>query len=245
MRKTAFYSFVALCAFASLTSVADHHEAGKAREILKKADAKIKAIDAVAYDVTVEPGGMMLRRGGAAKGKGMMFGWNGGGPERFYAAAKTTRGDGQEVNVEGGGDGESFYLIDHTNKKAYEDMDPGVMGSSGRILNGMGMLEYVHNAPFDDEINAEVAEYQGMESIEGVECHKVRVEYAGGLGESIWYFGKDDYLPRRRVRLFERGGESGSLTITIANLEVNPKEDRSLYRLKLPKGYEQIDDFAP
>ena len=31
----------------------------------------------------------------------------------------------------------------------------------------------------------------------------------------------------------------------ISNLETNPKVSDDLYKLKLPEGYEQIDDFHP
>jgi outer membrane lipoprotein-sorting protein len=43
---------------------------------------------------------------------------------------------------------------------------------------------------------------------------------------------------------FGEQGE-GSLIIEVANLEVNPEIDAETFRMKLPKGYEQIDDFAP
>ena len=139
-----------------------------------------------------------------------------------------------------------YFLIDHTAKKAYEDMDPGVMGTTGRALQGAGMLEFVHNAPFDDELNADGVELQGEETVAGEPCYKIHVKYAGGQGESTWFFSKNDYLPRRRLRMISIPGQGdGTIDITITKLEVNFDPADDLFRLKLPEGYEQIDDFAP
>ena len=37
----------------------------------------------------------------------------------------------------------------------------------------------------------------------------------------------------------------GALEITVTKLEVNIEPEEDLFRLRLPEGYEQIDDFAP
>lgn len=219
--------------------------APSATEVLQQADAAIKAVDAVSYKVKIEPGGSAVGRAPELEGEGYMSGWDGSGPAKFYARATTTR-QGQTLELEGGGDGESYYLIDHTGKKAWEDIDPLVLGRTGNFLRGLGMVEYVHNAPFDDELRAETKELQGTEEVGGVTCHKVHVVYAGGLGESTWFFGVDDHLPRRRIRHFTDGqGKPGSLTITVSDLVTDPKANPALFKLTLPEGYEQIDDFAP
>jgi len=220
-------------------------DAPSANEVLQKADAAIKAVHAVSYKVKVEPGGSAVGLAPEAEGQGYMSGWDGAGPAKFYGRVKSTR-QGETVEVEGGGDGESYFLIDHTGKKAYEDIDPLVLGRSGNLLRGLGMAEYVHAAPFDDELRAERAELQGTEDVGGVLCHKVHVVYSGGVGESTWFFGVDDHLPRRRIRHFTNPeGEAGAVTITISDLSIDPKADPKLFKLSLPEGYEQIDDFAP
>ena len=148
--------------------------------------------------------------------------------------------------ITGGGDGEMFFLVDHQTKRAYSDMDPNVFGSGGRALNAVRMLEFVHDTPFDDEINAETVELQGIEEIGGVPCHKIRVVYGSGQGESIWFFSKEDFLPRRRVRVIndpQRG--EGSIEVTITELEIDPEIGADRFALQLPEGYEKIDDFAP
>lgn len=218
----------------------------EALEILAKADAAIKAVAGVRYKGSMKPSGIAVNFFPGGEGEGVMYGWNGSTPEKFYARVTAKMpGSDEPVRMEGGGDGDSYYLIDHKTKKAYEDMDPGVLGSGGQILQNLGMSEYVHDAPFDDELAAETAELQGTEAVGGVECHKIHVVYRGGRGASTWFFSKEDFLPRRRVRHFDGPNGDGAVEITISTLELDPKFDAGLFKLKLPEGYEQIDDFAP
>ncbi len=107
------------------------------------------------------------------------------------------------------------------------------------------MLEFVHDAPFDDELNGDTIELQGIEKVGDEKCYKIHIVYAGGQGASTWYFSKKDFMPRRHTRHFDLPQGSGSLEIVISNLETNPKVSADLYTLKLPEGYEQIDDFHP
>ncbi len=222
-------------------------EDSEAVKLLKKVDAAIKAVKSVRYKGTAIPSGVATNFMSAAEGEGVMVGWTGGGPEKFHGRVKTTRqGTGEPMEITGGGDGETYFLIDHQAKKAYQDMDPDVLGSGGQALNSIGMLEFVHPNPFDDEIGADVAEIQGKETVGGVECYKVHVKYSGGRGESTWFFSTEDYLPRRRIRYFTipQQGE-GTLEITITDLEIDPQVRPETFRMKLPKGYEKVDDFAP
>ena len=218
----------------------------EALSILEKADQAVKAVHSVRCRISSAPTGVATNFVQAAEGTSVMVGWNGRGPEKFYANVETTDREGQPVQVTGGGNGDMYFLIDHTAKKAYEDMDPGVMGSSGRTLLGAGMLEFVHDAPFDDEIGAESVVLLEEQEVGGEPCYQIQVKYGRGNGESIWFFSKKDYLPRRRVRIFnipEQG--DGKIEINVSKLEVNIEPDEDLFRMKLPEGYEQIDDFAP
>ncbi len=108
------------------------------------------------------------------------------------------------------------------------------------------MAEVVHPRPSDDGIGADSAELQGTETVGGVECHKVHVVYSGGQGESTWFFSTEDYLPRRRVRHFNVPDQGeGTLEITITDLEIDPEVEPETFKMKLPEGYEKVDDFAP
>jgi outer membrane lipoprotein-sorting protein len=216
----------------------------EALEILEKVDAAVKAISSVRYKVKTEPGGVATQMVGPGEGKATLAGWNGRIPERFLVEVDS-ESRGQEVSVTAGGNGDMYFLVDHTAKKAYEDMDPAVLGSSAQLLFGFAMVEYVHERPFDDELNAETVELLGSETVGGEDCHEIRVVYAGGRGESIWYFSKKDYTPRGRVQVFNTPQGEGSVKRMLYDVEIDPETEDAMFVMKLPEGYEQIDDFAP
>lgn len=74
----------------------------------------------------------------------------------------------------------------------------------------------------------------------------MEVVYSGGRGKSTWYVSKEDYLPRRRIRHISdpQRGEA-EIDVVLSGLEVDPEVTAKLFKLELPEGYEQIDDFAP
>ncbi len=218
----------------------------EAIEILKKVDSAIKAVHSVRYDVATQPSGVAENFASPARGNSILVGWNGSTAERFYSHVETKKADtGETVELTAGGNGDMYFIIDHQTKKAYEDMDPAVIGSGGRALRSIGMLEFVHDTPFDDEIGAEKVELLEDETVGCEPCYKIHVAYAGGQGETTWFFAKKDFLPRKRVRHFSSGRGEGKLEIEVTNLETNIEPDESMFVLKLPEGYEQIDDFAP
>ncbi len=222
-------------------------EDSEAVKLLKKADAAIKAVTGVRYKGMAEPDGVVTNFISASEGEGIMVGWSDRRPEKFRVHVKSTKpGSDEALEVTGGGDGETFFLLDHVTKKAYQDIDPGVMGSNRNALFSIGLGEFVHPTPFDDEIGAETVELQGTETVAGVECHKVYVDYGGGRGQSTWYFSTEDLLPRRRVRHFDIPQQGkGTLVITLTELETDPEVADETFQLTLPEGYEKVDDFAP
>lgn len=236
-------------------AVADEGEAPEASgqrdpqavTILEKVDSAIKAVTAVRYQGSTTATGAATRFAFDTEGEVAAEGWQHGMPAKFRTHVTTKQPDSEEtVELTGGGNGDVFYLIDHSAKKAWADMDPGVMGSSGRAVRGFGMIEFLHDAPFDDELNAESVELLDEQEIGGVACYQIRVVYSGGAGESIWFFAKNDLLPRRRVmKIMDREQNEGTIENTITHLEVNPTLEAKVFDLRLPEGYEQIDDFAP
>ena len=226
--------------------VAEAAADSEAVAILRKVDAAAKAVTGVRYRVTSEPSGVATNFVAAAEGGGVMFGWTGQQPEKFAMKVKTTRpGTDDALEFTGGSDGENFFLLDHVGRKAYQDFDPAVMGSGGNALFGVTMAEFVHPTPFNDEITADTAELEGTETVGGVECHKIRVVYSGGRGSSTWFVGTEDYLPRRRIRHFSTPQGDGALDIVLSDLEIDPEVGPDTFAMKLPEGYEQVDDFAP
>jgi outer membrane lipoprotein-sorting protein len=253
MKKTLILSLLVLlgCLVAGLPLVAQDEaaETGKDAEgieILKKVDAAIKKVSSVRYTAEAAPGGVAVNFTSPGKGSAVLSGWTGQVPEKFLIEAETKMpGSDETIKITAGGDGGMYFLIDHASKKVYQDMDPAVLGSSASLLFGFAVIEFVHNAPFDDELNAEKVELQGTEKMGDEDCYKVHVVYAGGQGQSTWYFSKSDYLPRGRIQHFSTPQGDGSIERKIFDLKVDPKVDASLFAMKIPEGYEQIDDFAP
>ena len=218
-------------------------------EIVKKADEATKAVKAVRYQ------GSMQTEGGAAERYRLCE-----GSAVFEKNAKSELGRSR-VEVSGrvgkapetrrvvvGTDGENSYMIDHDAKTAYVDVDPMVQGSGRTLAAGVLMLEYAHPRPFSDEINAKDHKYEGIEKVGDVECHKVSLAYANAPQKAVWYFGKNDFLPRKVIRQFvdQASGEvQGSTTQTVTKLEVDPKLTGDEFKFTLPEGYKKSDDFAP
>ncbi len=257
MKTTTLFLLPALClALPALAQEAPEaaeeapaNRSPEAVEILEQADAAAKAVTAVRYKATVEPTGIATHFVGAAEGEGLMTGWDEviSRPQKFFIHLKTQPpGSDAQQELTGGGDGDTFYLIDHKEKKAYEDMDPGVMGSTGMVLFTFGFPELLHPKPFERQLQAETIEYLGVAKVGGEKCHQVRIVAPGGQGEVVWSFAKKDLLPRQQVQKFSIPQQGdGELTVTLTDLDLAPEIDAALFKLKLPEGYEQIDDFAP
>lgn len=216
-------------------------------EILKKVDAASKAVKAVRYKVTFKGTGAAAAQLPEVEGAVIMAGWAGGAPEKLRIEAKVKRAGSSEVNeITVGSDGEEFYVIDHKAKKAYVDIDPEVIGRTGRPARFLQTLEFLHPTPFSDEINGDKKELKGSKKIGGEDCYEVHVVYAGGRGEAVWHFSKKDFLPRARHDLFNLpdGGKGGRQRI-LTDVVVDPKFDKDPFKFSLPKGYTKTDDFAP
>jgi len=216
-------------------------------EILKKVDAAAKAVKAVKYDVTYEQTG--------GPGEGMKLkasithvGYVDGGPEKGFVEVEYTQPDSKEVRkLTSGTDGEMFYVIDHKAKKAYEDIDPAVVGSFRRTLLTGVMFEFIHPTPFSDEIKGKEQKLKGSKKINGEDCYEISVVYAVEQApKAVWCFSKKDFLPRQRIDSYSSPGRGTmTMTKTISKLTVDPKLGKDAFKLKLPKGYTKTDDFAP
>lgn len=216
-------------------------------EILKKVDAAAKAVKAVTYKATYERKGASASQSISLEGSVAMTGWTGNGPEKMRVDANVKQGESSDVRrIEVGGDGETFFVVDYASKKAYEDIDPAVVGRTGGIAQQLVMLEYLHNAPFSDEINGKKQELRGSKTIGGEDCYEIFVQYANVDQGAVWHFSKKDFLPRARRNMFKGpdGAERGDYR-EITNLVVDPKLDGAFFKLTLPEGFEKVDDFAP
>lgn len=127
-------------------------------------------------------------------------------------------------------DGVEAIRIDHIGKKFLKGKadaaDAMVGGRPGWL-----MIEFIHPTPFTDELNADKAVYEGKKTIGGTECHVIMVTYAGGQGESRWYFGVKDNLPHRVDRI-----QQGTV-LELSDVDPSPKFDAATFAAKAPEGY--------
>ena len=232
---------------AALTWAEDKSTASdETTKILVKVDAAAKAVKGVKYDVVVKASGG--GQGFELKGTYIIVGAEGTMPKKFLADIEVTApGSAGSQKYTGGSDGDTYYVIDHTDKKAYVDIDPSVLGSRfGRAFATGLMIEFVYATPFTHEINAESKTMKGSKTVGGVDCYEIDINYrADGGQKATWCFSKKDFLPRKRVDIFQRGENETTQVKTITNLVVDPKIDDAIFKLKLPQGYTQVDDFAP
>jgi len=167
-------------------------------------------------------------------------------PKRWLYDVKVTMPNSEEVkSFTAGTDGENYFLYDMANKKAYQDIDPAVLGSSGRAVRAIEMREYIHSKPFSDEIGAEKQELKGTADVAGEKCYQIEVKYAGTPQVATWYFSTKDFLPRQVDRWFENEGQKRGSRLIVSNLQVDPKLDDKTFKPAVPEGFEKIDDFAP
>ena len=215
--------------------------------ILKKADQATKAVKSARYHLELTGTGAFAERLGNLTGDYLVSGFEGMGPKKFYADVQITKpGSSEKTHLTIGGDGENYFLIDHAKKIAYQDIDPAVIGRRGQRVMGAAVIELVHPTPFSDEINGAKHELIGSKTVAGEPCYEVRVVYREGGPEAVWCFSKKDFLPRARTDVFKLPtGEQAGQQRTISKLQADPKVADDAYRLKLPDGYKQTDDFAP
>ncbi|MEK6797571.1 MAG: hypothetical protein AABZ12_01250 [Planctomycetota bacterium] len=216
-------------------------------EILKKADDATKALESVKYVAATEGVEANAPKMPKVEGTVVLSGWNNGAPQKwFYNITVQAPGSTEKKEVVAGTDGETYFVIDKQNKKVYADIDPAVLGSTGRMIRGITMLEYVHPTPFSDELNGEKQELVGSATIGNEECYEIFVKYKGPAQEAHWFFSKKDFLPRQAIRLFQNpAGERGGTKLTVTLLTPDPKLDEAAFKLVVPDGFEKIDDFAP
>lgn len=220
--------------------------ANEALEILKKTDSAAKGVQLVRYKVEATASGDLREPAPEITGTYVLSGITGMRPEKFLIDIKVRQPNSEEVkHYTSGGDGENFFLIDHHSKKAYQDIDPNVMGSANRYLWPGLMMEFVVDTPFKDEIDAKSHSLGEGRTIGGVECHEVHVVYSE-TQKATWYFSKEDFLPRGRIDEGKRrDGSSVTRSKFLSAVETDAAVKDVKFTLELPEGYEEIDDFAP
>ncbi len=217
--------------------------------ILKRVDAASKKVKVVQYKGAVRFTGWLAAgqptiEGTATIGSaGSLYGFG----KCLFDVQVTLPGGTERKHFTVGSNEKTTFLIDHQKKIVYENASHKVIGRTGAAVMMIGMREFVHPKPFSDEINADIAELKGSKKIGDEDCYVIRVVYAGGRQESVWYFSKKDFLPRRREHIDANfwTGERGARQITITDLVIDPKFVRDPFELLVPEGFKKTGEFAP
>lgn len=215
------------------------------KEILKKADAETRRVRSARYRFEFAPSasGSPMITGTAILGSG-----SADGLKTFQMDLKLKQVASPEPRrVTLGSDGETTYMIDHAGRMVHASTDSAVLGSFAQTVRQVGMLEFVHPAPFSDEINAEKAELKGTTRINEEACYEVDVKYKGVAAEAVWYFSVKDFLPRRVDRILSPpgGGEKLRTRLVLLSLEPDPRLDPDTFKLQVPEDYTRTDEPAP
>jgi len=99
--------------------------------------------------------------------------------------------------------------------------------------------------PFEEALKAKEIELKGTADVAGVACDEIAVTSEDGQQRAIWYFAKEDHLPRRVVRIYKNPeGKEGTTDLTLTNLVVNPRI-ADPFKPEVPPGFTKTDEFAP
>ncbi len=217
-------------------------------EILNKANVATGSLKSAEYQITIRGTGEIANRVGQFDAKVLVAGHKGIAPAKYVTEVEfILPGSSVRQKVSGGTNGSEWFVIHHDTKTAYVDVDPEVMGSSEQVLKAPLMVELSIPEPFKDEIAGKSQTLKGTASVEGVECYELHVVYkAENAPEALWCFSKKDFLPRKRVDIYTLpNSHKATVERTIKSLTANPKLDESAFKLRLPKGYKKVNDFAP
>jgi len=237
----------AVTATAACLTVADESaSANQGRQILEQSAAAIKKLDRIAYDVEYHGTAWVVEHVPAIQGRVVVGKQSKHEITEFFCDVTLKSQDSEQaLKITAGSDGDQFFLIDPETKKAHLDMDPAVLGSQGRNVQRVVLDVLAAEKPYAEDLEAETITHEGTESIDGHDCHKIRV-VRESPPEMIYFLSKSDLLPRRVVRQFKgRDGEPGTTELTLAKLTPNPNEPKNPFKLQVPEGFQKTDDFAP
>ncbi len=226
--------------------------------LLLKADAAAMAVTAVSYDAEFFGEGNNAEKAPRITGTvlarlqrqsllGRLTGRSDKPHLMRFDGLFTPPGSDEAVPFKIATDGKKVYRTDECDKTFVKGDLPGAAALLGRSgLHPLYMREFLHPTPFSDEINSKVARHEGYKTISGVDCHVVHVVYLNN-SRSRWYFGKEDYLPRRVDRIIIRMtiknetklvDRNSWTSLVVKNLDTRPALEIDDFHLDCPEGYE-------
>ncbi len=209
-------------------------------EILQAADRAAEAVSSIKYSMTKEA----LDAAGTAEGTAnvIISGKQDYLPGAFYADIQAKEpGHAEVVKITAGYDGDRYWLIDYENETVHVDLDFAVMGKYARLVYGAFVREFFVDGPFRQEIEGSEQKLLGTESVNGVECYKVCVDYGSEQQPgAVFCFSKKDFLARSRRDIFiMENGQKGGMLTTLTDVETNPDVGREKFKVKVPDGFKK------
>lgn len=138
-------------------------------------------------------------------------------------------------------DGKHAYSVDTANETFTWGELPAAQEVLGYANYGL-MIEFMHPGPFHDEMEADSLKLEGEEKIGDVMCDIVYVVYAENRGETRWWFGQEDHLPRAVERIWNGG--QGTTLMKLTEVNADAKFNHKDFTLSAPKGYKTVE-FQP
>ena len=208
----------------------------KAKEVLERADAASKKVNAFTYNATYH----------VDRGDKRMEGTVRANEEPFLMAIDVKRSSKGSVDGDSfvsATDGETVYHIAHARKEFVHGVYPE-RGFLLRLGSELVMQEFGHDSPFSSELEGKFR-YERQESVGDVLCDVIYVEYKSAGQHARWFFGADG-LPRRVERMsymFPDLPPEQQLkkTLTLTELDVAPQLAAAGFRQTLPEGYKEIE----
>ncbi len=226
-----------------------HHTATtEVKEILERTDQATKAVKAISYDFDFRGQGDLADVFPVIRGTlkarqsrpnllSRLLGSSSSNPSiRIEARLKRPDSENERAYTLAT-NGKSVSIADDENLLfTYGDMPQAapLLAEAWRLF----MREFLHPTPFSDEINGKSAEHQGLQEIGDVECHTIYVVYTNDT-EARWFFGTEDYLPRRVDRIDQRRGKGAATVLTLTNLDTAPALENEDFLLTCPSGFKK------
>jgi len=232
--------------------VADEGDQPDLKELLQKADAATRRVRAVSYDVELFGTGTAASRVTRIKGRvdarqerrGLVGAFHFGETSSQHQARDAFRFRGE---FDTGGFTRRFDVATDGQKRVRIDFSRKIYAEGGdgaeelvKPFRPLFMLEYFHPTPFSDEINGKSRTYFGVEKVGDTDCHVIDVVYGRKGVDARWYFGVDDYLPRRVERKVMIGGQvTGATVLQLTDLDITPAFDDETFVPPVPAGFER------
>ena len=220
-------------------------ELNEGRKILQKTAAALEKVKQVRYQAQYQGTGWVKQYVADVEGTAML-----GEPSeydiaRFRCEVKLTPPKSEEtVELTAGCDGNLFYLIDPKAKTAYVDMDDAVLGTQARNVQRVLIREFVAKEPLADDLKVEKVDLKGTTKVGDEDCHQVEVTQSEER-KVVWFVSIKDSLPRRVDRVYTREGEVGTTQLVLTNLAAETQLRPAPFKVIVPEGYTQTDEFAP